>query len=110
MICDGGTNAPYMGVRIRLLLQQDARRTETDNKKFLRSVLGYILHDHKTNEETRELNMCTLYGVIVKQRCRYAQHLLRMNDTSIPKLMYENIPTDRRNIGQPVKRWGDQHL
>jgi len=54
-----------MGVRIGLLLRQDARRTETEYKKFLRAVLGYILHDCKTNEETRELNMCSLYGIIV---------------------------------------------
>jgi len=44
-----------MGVRIGLLLKQDARRTKTEDKKFLRSVLGYILHDHKTNEETRQI-------------------------------------------------------
>jgi len=31
-----------------------------------------------------------------------------MKDTSVPKLMYENTPTDRRNIGQPMKRCGDQ--
>jgi len=54
-----------MGVRIGLLLKQDSRRTETEDEKFLRSVLGYILHDHKTNEETRELNICGLYGIIV---------------------------------------------
>jgi len=54
-----------MGVRIGLLLKQDAGRTETEDKKFLRSVLGYILYDHKTNEDTRELNICSLYGIIV---------------------------------------------
>jgi len=32
-----------------------------------------------------------------------------MKDTSVPKLMYESTPTDRGNIGQPMKRWGDQH-
>jgi len=37
-----------MGVRIGLLPKQDARRTETEDKKFFRSVLGYLLHDHKT--------------------------------------------------------------
>jgi hypothetical protein len=31
-----------MGVRIGLLLKQDARRTKTEDKKYLRSVLGYI--------------------------------------------------------------------
>jgi len=54
-----------MGVRIGLLLKQDARRTETEDKKFLRSVLGYVLHDHKTDEETRELSISSLYGIIV---------------------------------------------
>jgi len=30
-----------MGVRIGLLLKEDARRTETEDEKFLRSVVGY---------------------------------------------------------------------
>jgi hypothetical protein len=54
-----------MGVRIGLLLKQDAGRTETEDEKFFRSVLGYILHDRKTNEETRELNIYSLYGITV---------------------------------------------
>jgi hypothetical protein len=86
-----------MGVRIGLLLKQDERRTKTGDKKLLRSVLGYIQHDHKTDEETREINMCSLYGIIVNHRCRCVHHLLRMNGTSIPSLMYENPPTDRQN-------------
>jgi hypothetical protein len=31
-----------------------------------------------------------------------------MNDTRIPKLVYENIRTGKRNVGTPRKRWIDQ--
>jgi hypothetical protein len=36
--------------------------------------------------------------------------LLRMNNTNIPKLVYEYIQTVRRNIGQPRERWSGEHL
>jgi hypothetical protein len=36
------------------LLNQRERRTEAEEKKFLTSVAGYALEDHRTNEEIRE--------------------------------------------------------
>jgi len=35
--------------------------------------------------------------------------LLRMKDTRIPKFMYEYIPTGKRDVGRPRKRWTDKH-
>jgi hypothetical protein len=36
------------------LLEQLGRRIEAEEKKFLTSVAGRALHDHRTNEEIRE--------------------------------------------------------
>jgi len=36
------------------------------------------------------------------------RHLLGMDSTCIPKLVYEYITSSRRNIGRPRKGWRDQ--
>lgn len=47
--------------------------------------------------------------MIVGFTFKWTQHLFRMNDTGISKLVYEYLPAGRRNIGPPRKRWSDQH-
>jgi hypothetical protein len=36
------------------LLKQRGRRIKAEEKKFLTSVAGCALHDHRTNEEVRK--------------------------------------------------------
>jgi hypothetical protein len=45
----------------------------------------------------KELNMHNIIDVIVDCRDYWTQHLLRINGTIIPKLVYEYIPAGRRN-------------
>jgi len=50
----------------------------------------YTLHDHTTNSEIREeTNIYNFKRIIVDYRCKCTQHLLAMNDTFIPKLVYD---------------------
>lgn len=58
------------------------------------------MNDHKTNEEIRKkLNTYKLNYINVDYRHKWTQHLLRMNDTCIPRLVYVYIPIGRRNVG-----------
>lgn len=38
-------------------------------------------------------------------RCKWTKHVLLMNDTCFPKLVYKFILNGRRCVGQPKKRW-----
>jgi hypothetical protein len=43
--------------------------------KVYRSVAGYFLCDHTTNEEKRKLMVKNLNEIIVDYRCKRTQHL-----------------------------------
>jgi len=52
--------------------------------QFLRSGVRYVLSDHKTNAEITKYYVYNLHEIIVDCTCKWAEHLLRMNDTYIP--------------------------
>jgi hypothetical protein len=93
-----------------VLFKQHDRRTEKAEMKLLRPVAGYTVYDYKTNEETRkELNTYNLNEIIVDYKHKRMQRLSRMNDTRIPRMVYEYNTTVKRNADRPRKRWKDQH-
>jgi hypothetical protein len=71
---------------------------------LLRSVAGHIpvpiLRGREANEEIRELNIYSLIEVIVGYRCKWTRHWLRTNNTHIPNVVYQYIPTGRGNVGR----------
>jgi hypothetical protein len=56
--------------------------------KCLRSVEGHILYNHNVNEDIGKIEMKNLNEIIVDYRCKWAQHLLRINYTHSPQLIY----------------------
>jgi hypothetical protein len=56
----------------------------------------------------KELSIHNLNYIILDYKSKWTQHLLRMKDTHIFKLMYEYIPPGRKNVGLPRKKWTDQ--
>jgi hypothetical protein len=50
----------------------------------------------------------SLNEIIVDDRHKQTQHLIRMNNTWIPKFVYENIPTARTNGVHP--RWNKPEI
>jgi len=44
-------------------------------------------------------------SLTLDDRWKWTQHVLQMNDTCFPKLVYKFILAGRRNVGQPRKRW-----
>ena len=47
--------------------------------------------------------------IIVEYECTSAQHILRLTDTSMSKVVYEYCPTVRRDLGRPKLRWRDKN-
>jgi hypothetical protein len=87
-------------------------RTKTQETKHVRSVAGYTVWSMitKMNEQIRkEINTHNLHD-IVDYRCNWTQHLLRMRDTHIPKLVHMYILAGRTNIGQPRERRKPPHM
>jgi len=60
--------------------------------------------NQKTNKIIEELNTLSVNEIIVVYRRRKAHHALGVNDTSIPKLLYENIRTGRKNVRLPREK------
>ena len=89
------------------LTKEDERKIEAAEMIFLRSVAGYTKLDKKRSEDIRtELNIFNL-----KDKIRYMnigttweEHVGRMQDFCIPKIMIDYKPRDKRNIGKPQKR------
>jgi hypothetical protein len=44
-------------------------------------------------------------GIIEKKRLQWYDHVKRMQEERIPKLIMEWIPLERRNRGRPRKTW-----
>jgi hypothetical protein len=48
---------PLYGCENWTVIKENERKNETAEMKFFRSVAGYRLREHKTNEEIRGLNI-----------------------------------------------------
>jgi hypothetical protein len=77
--------------------------------RFLISVAGYRLIDHRRNEGTRdELRIIDINSRIKDFQIKWLQHLERMEQNRIPKLLLNYKPRGRINQGRPGRRWREQ--
>lgn len=84
------------------------KKIETSEMKFLRSVAGLTLLDHQRNEHIRQqLNIFNLTEIIQRQKHNWFQHIRRMNDDRLPKVILNYEPRGHRNVGRPRTRWLD---
>jgi len=91
------------------LTASQGRRTEAAEMKLLRSLAGYTLYDHKTNDYIRgELQITGILDKIGEYRRNWFQHLQRMSQNRIPLKSYYYRPKGRRTIGRPKKHWRQQ--
>lgn len=85
------------------------KKLQTEQKAMERTILRISLRQHKTNEEIRGIT--GLKDVLTKARelkWDFAGHVLRMNDTRLPKLVCNWTPLDgKRKSGHQLKRWSD---
>ena len=91
------------------LTKQDKRNIETSEMKFLRSVANYTLWDKKRSEDIRkELNVFRLVDKIKEYQQNWRDHLERLPEHRIPKVILDYKPRGWRSIGRPRKRWLEQ--
>jgi len=85
------------------------RRIEVAEMKLLRSLAGYTLYDHKTNNYIwGELRIAGILDKIDEYRWNWLSHLQRMPQKRNPLKSYRYRPQGRRTIGRPKKGWREQ--
>lgn len=91
------------------LRKSEERKIEAAEMRFLRSIAGYTLLDNKRSDDIRkELGIFKLTEKIHQYRTKWREHVERMEEYRIPKLLLDYRPTGKRNIGRPKKRWTQQ--
>lgn len=74
--------------------------------RFLRSVKGCTRTDRLRNVEIREeLEIFNVNDKIEEYRHNWRQHITRMKEERIPKIILNYHPRGRRDVGRPKKRW-----
>lgn len=97
------------GSEFWILTKKEERRIEAVEMRFLRSVAGYSLLDKIRSDDIRsELRIFKLIDRITKYRSDWKQHVDRMKEDRIPKLMMSYNPRGRRSVGRPKTRWAQQ--
>jgi hypothetical protein len=72
-------------------------------------VAGYRLIDQRRNEGIREeLQIIDINSRIKDYHINWLQHLERMEQNRIPKLLLNYKPRGRRYQGRPCRRWKEQ--
>jgi two-component SAPR family response regulator len=91
------------------LTASQRRRIEAAEMKLLRTLAGYTLYNHKTNDTIRcEVQTKSTLDKIDEYRWNWLLHLQRMPQNRIPLKSYHYKQQGRRTIGRPKKRWREQ--
>lgn len=81
-------------------------RIQSAEMSFLRRTKGCTRLDHIQNEDIRnELQIYAIHDKIQQYRNNWKQHLYRMDQTRLPRLVFQYRPTGHRDVGRPRKRW-----
>jgi hypothetical protein len=99
------------GLEVCPLRKEEERRLNTVHMTWLRRACNKTRWDMLTNEEIRVRCGCEIQisELIKREQLRYWGHLVRMDDSRLPKKMYrwQTPPDWRRSRGRPQMRWGD---
>jgi hypothetical protein len=77
--------------------------------KFFRITAGYALFDHKRNEDIlKEWEPESVDEQLGRYESNWLQHVTRMNNSRMPKIMLNYRPNGRRRLGRPLKRLLDE--
>jgi len=84
---------------------RDARRITAAEMKYMRRTAGYTWTDYKTNAQTsKELKIIPILDKLLEYKRNWIQHVNRMPQNRLPRVMKHYSPTGRRNLGRPLKR------
>jgi hypothetical protein len=97
------------GLECWTLTERQKSRLEAAEMRFRRSVAGYSLIDHTRNDDVREeLQIIDINSRTKDYEIKWLQHLERMVQNRIPKLLLNYKPRGRRDQGRPCRRWREQ--
>ena len=76
--------------------------------KVLRTIGGVTRLDRLKNEQIRtDLNVEPVLITIERERLRWYGHVMRMDESRIPRRYLQWRPQGKRPVGRPRKRWLD---
>jgi len=71
----------------------------------MRRTAGYTGTDYKTNAQiTKELKITPILEKLLEYKRSWIQHVNRMPQNRLPRVMKHYCPNGRRNHGRPLKR------
>jgi hypothetical protein len=84
---------------------RDARRITAAEMKCMRRTAGYTWIDYKTNSHiAKELKITPILDKLLEYKRNWIQHVNRMPQNRLLRVMKHYTPTGRRNRGRPLKR------
>ncbi|KAJ4434368.1 hypothetical protein ANN_22927 [Periplaneta americana] len=93
------------GSEIWTLKKKDMNRIKATEMKFFRRTAGYTLLDRKRNEEILEqLEVESVEEKITRYKFNWLDHVRRMENSRIPKIMMQYKPRGHRRPGRPLRR------
>jgi len=82
-----------------------ARRITAAEIKCMRRTAGYNWTYYKTNAQiTKELKITPILEKLLEYKRKWIQHVNRMPQNRLPRVIKRYSPTGRRNYGRPLKR------
>ncbi|KAJ4448947.1 hypothetical protein ANN_00339 [Periplaneta americana] len=96
---------PQVASEIWSLKKKDVNRIKATEMKFLRRTAGYTILDRKRNEEILEqLEVESVEEKISRYKFNWLDHVRRMENSRIPKIMMQYKPRGHRRPGRPLRR------
>jgi hypothetical protein len=89
-----------------VISKKDKDKIQAAEMRFLRRVKGCTRADRIRNVDIRaKLNIYNINNRLEENKEKWKQHIDRMKETRIPKLILQYQPKGKRDIGRPKKRW-----
>jgi len=79
----------------------DARRITAAETKYMIKTAGYTWKDYRTNAQTaKELKITPILEKLLEYRRSWIQHVNRMPQNRLPRVLKQYCSTGRRNHGR----------
>ena len=94
------------GSEVWTLTQRTKSKLQAAEMKVLRLIKGVTRWDRIRNEDIRrELRVTSINEVVERNRLRWYEQVMRMEEERLPRQSLEWIPQGRRSVGRPRRRW-----
>ncbi|XP_060522502.1 uncharacterized protein LOC132699671 [Cylas formicarius] len=94
--------------RNKIGYRKTRRLLETTEMKILRRISGKTLLDRERNENIRQsCGVDNMNEWVLQRKRQWNDHINRMQDGRLVKIVRDKSPDGRRSVGRPRKRWND---